>query len=251
VKILFTPTFRCRAIMESDDLIHWSRPRMTIYPDSLDDSDSQIYGHTGFCYESMWIGFMRMMHTRPASYKQTTIELTASRDGRHWTRVGKREEFIPLGKPEDWDAHYHDAPAEPIPMGNELWVYYRSTRSGKSSDKQTHCIGLARLRRDGFVSLDAGRTPGTVVTRPLTFDGRSLFINADVAKDGYVKAELRDTSGKPIEPFVLGTCKPVTGDQLEARVSWEGGDAIARPADTSLRLAFELKNARLYAFWIK
>ncbi len=251
VKILFNPTFRCRALMESDDLIHWSRPRMTIYPDSLDDADSQIYGHMGFCYESMWIGFLRMMHTRPVSYKQTTIELTASRDGHHWTRVGRREEFIPLGKPEDWDAHYHDASTEPIAMGNELWVYYRSTRSGKSSDKQTHCIGLAKLRRDGFVSLNAGEKPGILVTRPLTFEGKSLFINAEVAKDGYVKAEQRDMSGRPVEPFVLGACKPVTGNQLEAAVVWTGREAIERPVGASVRLVYELKNAKLYAFWIK
>ena len=54
---------RCRGTMESDDLIHWTRPRMTIFPDGLDDADSQIYGHISFRYESMWLGLMRMMHT--------------------------------------------------------------------------------------------------------------------------------------------------------------------------------------------
>ena len=46
-KILFRQpeTMRCRGMMESDDLIHWTRPRMTLYPDGLDAPDSQIYGH--------------------------------------------------------------------------------------------------------------------------------------------------------------------------------------------------------------
>ena len=56
-------------------------------------------------------------------------------------------------------------------------------------------IGLAVLRRDGFVSLNGGTQPGTVVTRPLTFDGAALFVNAEVGPNGTLRAELRDESG--------------------------------------------------------
>ncbi|MCH7685967.1 MAG: hypothetical protein IH899_04675 [Planctomycetes bacterium] len=98
VKFVLPGKMRCRGMMESDDLIHWTRPRMTLYPDALDDPDSQIYGHLSFCYESMWLSFVRVIHTeRTAGYKPTTVELTASRDGRHWTRVGNREEILSLG----------------------------------------------------------------------------------------------------------------------------------------------------------
>jgi len=252
VKFVLPGKMRVRGMMESDDLIYWTRPRMTIYPDGLDDPDSQIYGHMGFYYESMWIGFMRVMHTRRAkSYKQTTVELTASRDGRHWTRVGKREEFIALGKPNDWDAHYHDPSTEPILIGNELWIYYRSTRMGAKKEHQRHCIGLAKLRRDGFVSLNAGEKTGTVVTRPLTFKGKELFVNAEVGKGGYVKAGLRKRSGKAVRAYTLAKCTPVTGNVLDGRITWEGKGTIECPPKTSLRLVFELKNAKLYSFWIK
>ena len=136
---------------------------MMIFPDRLDDGDTQIYGQASFCYESMWLGLMRVYHrNRAKSYKQTTIELTASRDGRHFTRVGKREEVIPLGKPDDWDAHYHTAVA-PILVGQELWIYYGSTIMGENSGiNQHHQIGLAKLRRDGFVSMNAGGEIGIV-----------------------------------------------------------------------------------------
>ena len=128
VKFVLPGKMRCRGMMESDDLIYWSQPRMTLYPDDQDDPDSQVYGHVGFEYESMWIGMMRMMHTEliAGSHKQTTVELTASRDGRHWTRVGEREQFIPLGGANDWDPHYQDPCTAPIRVGNELWIYYRS-----------------------------------------------------------------------------------------------------------------------------
>jgi hypothetical protein len=251
-KILFrSPTFRCRGMMESDDLIHWTPPRMTIYPDSLDDPDAQIYGHMSFCYESMWVGFMRVMHTRSVSYKQTTVELTASRDGRHWTRVGRREEFVPLGKQEDWDAHYHDPSTEPILVGDELWIYYRSTRSGKAEDKQTHCIGLAKLRRDGFVSLNGSEPSGTVMTRPLTMSGRSLFINAEVADGGYVKAAVLSPDRKPLESYSLDESVPVSSSTICGPVTWNKANRLVCADGDHIRLVFQLSRAKLYSFWFE
>ena len=246
-------------MMESDDLIHWSRPRMTFYPDALDAADTQIYGHTGFVYESMWVGMMRVMHTErvPNSYKQTTIELTASRDGRHWSRVGHREEFLPLGRSDEWDPHYHDPHTPPILVGDELWFYYRSQPLGAPrSDPQIaktriSRIGLATLRRDGFVSLNGGDDPGLVVTRPLTFDGCRLFVNAQVSDGGYIKAEIRNTAGEAVKPYVMSECQPLTADVLNGQVAWAGKTTIRRSADQSMRIAFEVKNARLYSFWLE
>ena len=69
------------------------------------------------------------MHTeRTAGYKQTSVELTASRDGQHFTRVGNREEIIGLGGDSDWNADYHDPFWEPVIVGDEIWIYYRSGR---------------------------------------------------------------------------------------------------------------------------
>ena len=258
-KILFrSPTMRSRGMMESDDLIHWSRPRMTIYPDGLDAPDSQIYGHLGFVYESMWIGLLRVMRTElfADSHKQTPIELTASRDGRTWSRVGQREEFLPLGERDQWDPHYQDPHSPPIQVGDELWFYYRSMplfapREAPESKRKKICrIGLARLRRDGFVSLDAD-DQGLVVTRPLTFDGTALYVNAQVENGGYIKAELRGTTNQSVEPYVLSNCRAVTGDSTKAHVTWDGADTIDRPDGQSLRIAFEIKNARLFSFWVE
>ena len=261
VKVLFRSptTMRSRGMMESDDLIHWSRPRMTFYPDALDASDTQIYGHVGFVYESMWIGLLRVMHTQrvPDSYKQTTIEMTASRDGRHWTRVGRREEVLALGEPDAWDPHYHDPHTPPLLVGDELRLYYRSVPlraprdDPESRRRKVHQIGLATLKRDRFVSLDADDEPGMVVTRPLTFDGRALHVNAQVGAGGYVKAALQDRAGRPVAPWTLANCQAVTGDVLGAPVTWSQRDTVERPADQSLRIAFALKNARLFAFWIE
>jgi hypothetical protein len=252
IKILLPGEIRVRGMMESDDLIHWSRPRIVFYPDGLDDPNAQIYGHIGFFYESMWIGLMRVMHNDfvPNSYKQTTIELTASRDGRHWYRVGNRDQFIPLGQPTEWDPHYLDACTAPILVGDELRFYYSSTPLWKDGRDKVGRIGLAILPRDRFVSLDAGNQPGTVVTRPLTFAGKTLFVNAEVANSGYIKAELRNGAGKPVSTYTLDKCTPVCGDVLN-EVTWEDQKTIMHDPSQSLRVVFKLKNAKLYSFWIE
>ena len=94
-------------------------------------------------------------------------------------------------------------------------------------------------------------TSGELVTRPLTFAGGALFVNGKVDEGGYLKAELRDASGKTVEPYALGECRPITGDALEGRVTWRKREAIERAPATSHRLVFELKNAKLYSFWIE
>ncbi|MAE67983.1 MAG: hypothetical protein CMJ18_27330 [Phycisphaeraceae bacterium] len=231
---------------------------MTLYADALDGSEAQMYGHRGFVYESMWIGLLRVMRNTyvPGSRKQTTIELTSSRDGRHWSRVGRREQVIPLGPAESWDPHYHDPFSPPLLVGDRLWIYYRSMplleRSNpQAGERKIARIGLATLRRDGFASLDAGDETGLVVTRPLTFEPGRLHVNAVMSDGGSLRAEVRDVDGNPVEPFTLARCTALTGDRAEGVISWNDESTLRREDDQSLRIAFELRNARLYSFWIE
>ena len=253
VKLVLPGIMRCRGIMFSDDLIHWTRPRMTLYPDALDDPDTQIYSHVGFLYESLWLGLARVMHTErdPASYKQTAIELTVSRDGLHWSRAAARKEIIPLGKPGQWDAHYQ-TPYLPAVVGDEIRMYYTSRTLWKDRKRPTaRGMGLATLRRDGFTSLNAGLQGGTVVTRPLTFEGKTLRINAEIAPGGRLRSELRTAGGAAVDPYTLANCIPVTGNVMQARIVWGNRKTIEHSPTSSLRLVFELKNTKLYSFWIE
>jgi hypothetical protein len=250
--------FRISGQIESDDFVHWTQPVITLKPDKYDLPDTQIYQHRGFNYEGQWLGFDRIYHENlTSSFKQTNVELTSSRDGRTWRRVGTRgvgegrQEFMSVDDDERWDADYHD-PCPPIRVGDELWIFYRSTRMGKDrSFLQSHRIGLATLRLDGFVSLDAADQPGTVTTVPLVYDGDVLTVNADIAKGGYLKAELLDTEGNVLDGYSLSDCNKVTGDELAARITWKKHKTLARNAKQGLRLRFELKNARLYSFRIR
>jgi hypothetical protein len=168
--------------------------------------------------------------------------------------VGRREEIIPLGGATDWDADYHDPSWDPIPVGDELWVYYRSVnrRPGESNPNVGHAIGLATFRLDGFVSLNGGETPGTVLTRPLMFTGASLYVNASVADDGWVKAGVVSADGSSGEPCTLDESVPLAEDTTRGRMVWrEASELRSLSEGEHIRLVFELRNAKLFSFWLE
>jgi len=92
-------------------------------------------------------------------------------------------------------------------------------------------LGLATIREDGYVSMDADASPGSLTTLPLRFDGRHLMVNAD-ARGGSVAVELLDVAGRPIPGYTQAECVALTADALvrkfggerdgTSRPSWEG-----------------------------
>ena len=250
---------RLRSFMESDDLVHWTDPRFLMFPDKYDAPDCQIYGHVGFVYESTWIGVARIMHMIPINYKQVDMQLTYSRDGRHWCRPQQRQAFIALGEdPDSWEADYSGLSlSAPLLVNDELWFYYYGSRNAFRENQQgwgAFSTGLAKLRRDGFVSLNArkGDEPGKVTTRPLNFSGKTLFVNAQVQQDGWIKAAVLTKESEPIMNYQLEDAVAMTEDTTKGRMTWKTTDALVIPAGNQhVRLVFEMKNAKLYSFWIE
>jgi hypothetical protein len=247
------PRLRLRTFSESEDLVHWSPPRFMMYPDRYDPRDRQIYAHVGFVYESMWIGLIQSLRCE-IGWKQTDLTLSYSRDGRHWLRPQDRRPFLPLGDEKSWDADYHvSAYTAPIVVGDELFIYFSSSRNADRGpgEKWYQQVGLARLRRDGFASLNAGDAPGRIVTRPLAFAGRSLRVNAEVADGGWIKAAVLTRDSEPVRGYGLDDAVPLARSSLAGPMAWAAGSGLPSPGDDHLRIVFELKNARLYSFWIE
>ena len=119
---------RFRLQMESDDLIHWSRPRVVAFPDrrDLDAGTIGFYGLLGTTYESLWIGYLRAHRLDP--WKRVDVQLVTSRDGRTWSRAGDRAVFLPLGPEGSWEPDYSEINhAGPLLVGDELWFFYRGS----------------------------------------------------------------------------------------------------------------------------
>ncbi|HUY32397.1 MAG TPA: hypothetical protein VMV69_06420 [Pirellulales bacterium] len=151
-------------------------------------------------------------------------------------------------------------PSTPIARGDELWFYYTGlkyranfTHEGDAypngrdvpvlgRDRDVGAVCLAVLRRDGFISLDAGEEPGTLLTKPFVLVGTKLHVNID-ATAGELAVTVLDGDGRSV-----AVSEPVAGDHLRAAPRWKSG-GLAGFKGRTVSLRFTLRNARFYSFW--
>ena len=178
-----------------------------------------------------------------------------SRDGEKWSRYE-----LPYYFASGWELDGRkvlEALTEQgmVRRGDEIWQYgtVRFTEHGGAvyGGVEHDGSGFDRLLRltqrlDGFVSIDAGETAGTVVSLPLIFKGRQLELNVNAK--GVVRVALLDETGKPLPGFALEQCDPIQVDLVRHVVSWKGRSDISRYAGKSVQLQFELRDAKLFAF---
>ena len=247
---------------------------------------AQFYGHCGFPYEGMYLGLlwvfdisgwcpeMAEVQGRRAGVGgedgPVQVELTSSRDLVHWQRVGERQPLIPLGEAGSYDSGQIYTTNRPLIVGDEIWIYYGGIRNThghplywreetdrfprileaieRASPRTGGTINLAKLRLDGWVSVDAGDEPGTLTTKPLKFAGDKLVINAE-AQDGWIGVEILGRSGqRPVPGFSLADCERFSGDSVRHTVKWRGNSDLSRLQGRPVRLRFHLQNAKLYSF---
>ncbi|MCM1036794.1 MAG: hypothetical protein NC406_05645 [Bacteroides sp.] len=266
------PHGRCRYYRESSHFLSgadWST-RNAVYwcgADNLDEPDPavgippELYNVQAVAYESVMLGMLQIfLGPQNADCqargipKRTDLKVAFSRDGFHWSRPADRTSFIPSSGGSAWDKGYVQSVGGVCSVvGDQLRFYYIGFRGDETRPGTGYGMhawgktGMAVLRRDGFCSLTG---TGSVTTRPLSFDGSCLFVNAD-ATGGSVCAELLDEQGRPVEGFTADDCVPVTTDSTIARITWAGGDTLDAFAGRAIRLRFAVDGgASLYSFWI-
>jgi hypothetical protein len=104
------------------------------------------------------------------------------------------------------------------------------------------------LRRDGFVSLDAGDPGGSLTTQLFTHSGGHLYLNGVASTGGSITCELLDATDQPLAGFEQANCSPLVDDSTRFAVTW--GEQQQLP-DGPLRLRFHLRNASLYSYWVE
>jgi hypothetical protein len=246
---------RSRALIESEDFVTWSEPRLIFTTDDEDEGPCDVYNNTAFAYEGIYLGWLQIYcHHQEPYLSRLELELIHSRDGREWSRMPGRDKVLTVGRDGSWDrTNQSAANGRPIRVGDELYVYYGGRtyyhppyRGGDGNQS----IGLATLRVDGFVSLDASPMGGVVTTKPLTLEGDGLFVNC-VSDWGHVRVEVTDEDGRPVPRFGRDDCDDIAADGTRLPVSWRGRPDLRAVRGRALRLRFHLQNARLYAFWVE
>jgi hypothetical protein len=243
--------------------------------DNQDDPHSDIYYNAASIYP--WAADVHLMFTsqfrhfspqrnpfiRPRvpgqweDFGMLEVQLAVSRDGRKWDRPS-REAYFPTGLADEWDRWYAVMGPGIIRRGNYLYQYYNS--SGHLHDsvvlrpeydnvaKQVGGLGIVRQRLDGFVSADADHQGGYLRTPPITFAGNYLRLNIDTGSMGTAFVEIQDEQGTPLPGFAMADCEEIGGNFIDQKVYWKGKPDVSALAGKTVRLRFNLKRAKLYAF---
>ena len=261
---------RCRDYAESPLFLTEGAFNNSVYwcnADRLDEQDAvaqcppQLYSLSAVAHESLMLGVFQI-HLGPPNElcdkgkfpKITELKLGFSRDGFHWQRPDRRA-FIPAARTEGaWDRAYLHTTAGVCLIDGDRLLFPYCGYSGLAPDGSRGMytgasVGLATLRRDGFASMDAEAKGGTLTTRPVTFGGRHLFVNV-ACPHGELRAEALDADGRPIAPFTLAACKPVSADRTLKRIEWAGAADLSSLAGKPVRFRFHLTRGSLYAFWV-
>lgn len=251
---------RSVALCTSNDFQTWTAPELVLEPDTYDDrwvpagtvQRTHFYGLCCFPYESMYIGILWIF--RATDVDGYTIgpvyaEIVTSHDGVQWTREeGTRPAMLALGAAGAWDDGQLYTAIAPVFMDGKLAIYYGACDDVHgTATKRLNCnIGLATLRKDGFASLDAGATAGSVTTKNLYGLSGQLHIN-HASSGGWVKVEVLDANGAVVPGYSAAECVPVQGDSTDEVVIWNTRTEL--PANMNpMRLRFVLQNASIYSF---
>lgn len=264
---------RCRAYHEATDILQglrWSNlsSKLWVGADDLDPAredlelrrvpdrpwdlvPSQLYNLDCVAYESVMLGMFSIWRGHPAKDRPKINEVCVgfSRDGFHWTRPDRRA-FCPVSeKKGDWNwGNVQSAGGCCLVVGDKLYVYVGGT-DGSRGNADPAFTGLAILRRDGFTSMDAGETGGTLTTRKLKFTGKYVFVNVAIPK-GELRVEILDADGKVIEPFTKENCVVINVDNTIMPVAWKGAENISVVAGKHVKFRFHIRNGELYSFWV-
>jgi hypothetical protein len=185
------------------------------------------------------------------------IQLAASRDGIHFTRVCRGQPFIPHGP-----LGYYDYMAmacsqpEPIIVDDTVYIYYAAANFPHDADvartdPESLKIGaaLATFKRDRFASLETSdRDPGPcrVVTRPFTVRHSKLFLNAATWLKGAIRVEALTRDWQPIPGFTEREARTIQGDALNHPVRWSHHADVRKLVGKEIRLKFSMTRARLH-----
>jgi hypothetical protein len=111
-----------------------------------------------------------------------------------------------------------------------------------------YAMGLAKLRKDGFASLDGSHErPGYVLTKPFKSAGDGLTINARCRPGGSIKVAVLDTDRTPLPGRSDEQCDAFTGDACAHRVTWGGQPSLGTPGKWR-QLLFMIRNAEIFSF---
>ena len=235
------------SLWESDDLGTWSFRGHLLRADEQDRPNTEFYSMLPLRYGPGVIGFLEVYHR---AVERLDTQLCWSRDGRHWQRVGHRDPVLARGGEGSWDSHWvvptNNAP-EAVGDRMRFWYSGGGTHHG-SKGGHRRAMGLASIRRDGFVSIEGRMDPGFLLTAALDATvPRRLTVNLN-ASTGAAGVEVLHPDGGTIEGYGAEDDGLSGRDGVALAPGWRGGEVVPPQAGGRVHLKFNLRNASLYSY---
>ena len=218
---------------KAEDEHKWMQCDELDLPNPYIGFEPQLYNVDCVGYESIMLGMFQIMYGPENNVcenagvpKITELIPMFSRDGYNFSRPSRDSIINASIYKGAWDRGYvQSVGGVTIIHGDELWIYYVGFAGDENHAGETWftngiyrngATGIAKLRRDGFVSMGG---KGTLTTRKLEFSGKcAMHINAV----GSVSAEILDENGN-----VLDTSSVFCGDSTNAQLKFSKLDIKA------------------------
>jgi hypothetical protein len=241
------------AMVESEDLVNWTEPRIILHPSPLDPVGLQFYGMPTLMYEDIFLGFLWKFQTGTTNKgglrrNDGVIEpeLTYSYDGLTWNRTHRSLIERSARGPYYGGRIYLENLV--IDHEGDIRLYSRGAYSehGTQGTFGKSVLVLHKLRRDGFVGLESVGREGYLKTKPFVLKGDELSLNVQ-AWNGSVRVQISDEKSKPYTGFSFDDCVEWTGDDVFHRPRWNGKDDLSELGGKIVRFEIKLKEGILYA----
>ncbi len=259
--------------IESKDFVHWTQPELITFNGTEDypiytnqimpyyrNKDILIGFPTRYCERKEWTKNFdelcgrerRLQRLKNAGHSRIALTVTdcifmASRDGLNFDKCD--EAFITPGMEyaENWiygncyPAYFmKETQADNGNREISLLVGHYHAMSYCDNTRADEFVRYT-IRLDGFASYNAGFSGAKVLTKPFILEGDELYLNFATSAKGGIYVSIIDEEGN------TATSCEIFGDSDKRKVHFEGV-SLKRFTNRLVRLEFQMKDAKLYAF---
>jgi len=239
----------------STDFENWTDPVLIKELPIEQSIQTQIYGMQLTYYGAYIIGMVSYYNTDVNDLEgwgkmegTMDIGLAYSRGGYCWHENYPTKRFIEASGKGKWDGQMIMPASHIVLNDDEMKFYYAGCDHTHRPPygEQILAIGVASLRPDGFVYLEAGERPAELFTRIFAISEPGFEMNADAFK-GEILVEICDGDGKVVPGFEMENCVPIKKDGLRIPINWKGNPDQSKLLNTNIRLRVSAKNSDVYS----
>jgi len=255
---------RANGFSRTKDFRHWPPPKLIMHPDAQDDLDISFYGHNYFPYPGR-----KDLHAMTIPiFHQTTgqmdVQLAFSRDGLIWYRP-ERKAALTLGSPgsgEEGMVGTWNGGLVELPDGHWGVPYWGSSvlhnvkvefEASLFPHMQPRKMAWAQWQPHRFAGFEAD-VEGRFTVPTIDRSNSELRLNYRCKPGGWVSVELLRLVPSmlhgdvdPLAGFTFEDCDRLTGDSLDATVTWKGSSDISGVGEM-VAIRLKMFQAKVFAY---